>query len=300
ELMEALGGNHVEILFARGQNHGLSQTMEINGSDVIVGAYGSGTKPKLVWNGGSGSMITAGGASRQVTVRDLAFTDPTGDAYGKSGRPTAISTFGQGIAVIGNTFYDVQDGVNANGKPIGLLVQDNEAPSVTGIRSYFVWGEGKQLTILGNTVANSTREHIIRIGGAEGVTIAGNDLTNLDRRDAGDPSDIAKGVIVMQKGKYGYATDNHIRGGGAGVGPLGEGDGLNHTWHRWEYAVWENNTLHDETFFVEHGAEHVDFRYNVLDFDDKWAIQIEGWQSDYQRTSSDITIHGNVVINNGT
>src|SRR5690606_10819192 len=63
---------------------------------------------------------------------------------------------------------------------------------------------------------------------------------------------------------------------------------------------WENNTLHDETFFVEHGAEHVDFRYNVLDFDDKWAIQIEGWQSDYQRTSSDITIHGNVVINNGT
>ena len=181
-----------------------------------------------------------------------------------------------------------------------MLVQHNTAPLETGIRSYFVWGEGKMLTIVGNKVANSTREHIIRIGGAEGVTISGNDLTNLDRRSQGDSIDIAKGVIVMQKGSFGYATDNQIRGGGGGVGPLGGPDGSGDPTARWLWAIWENNVFHDDPFFVEHGAQHLDFRFNVMDFENKWSIQIEGYDSNYQRTSRDITIHNNVVINRGT
>src|SRR5688572_3787762 len=296
-------GDHVEVLFARGQSHNIDRTLDIQQSDVVVGAYGAGAKPMLVWKGsstGARVMISTGLATRQVTVRDLAFTAPDPDLYGKGNRPSAIRPLGNELTVLGNTFHDLSDAVNANGKPSGVLVQDNDAPSATGIRSYFVWGEGRQLTIVGNKVANSTREHIIRIGGAEGVTISGNDLTNLNRTQLGDPTDIAKGVIVMQSGAYGYVTDNQIRGGGGGVGPLSGPDGLNQMESRWLWAIWENNVFHDETFMVESGTEHLDFRYNVLDFDNDWSMQIEGYDSTYNRTSRDITIHGNVAINKGT
>jgi hypothetical protein len=296
-------GDHVEVLFARGQSHNIDRTLDIQQSDVVIGAYGTGAKPMLVWKGsvtGAKVMISTGIATRQVTVRDLAFTAPDPDVYGKGDRPSAIRPLGNEVTVIGNTFHDLSDAVNANGKPDGLLVQDNDAPSVTGIRSYFVWGEGTQLTIVGNKVANSTREHIIRIGGARGVTISGNDLTNLDRTRAGDGSDVAKGVIVMQAGSHGYVTDNQIRGGGGGVGPLSGPDGMNQMDDRWLWAIWENNVFHDQTFMVEHGAEHVDFRFNVLDFDNDWSMQIEGYDSTYNRTARDITIHGNVAINHGT
>lgn len=296
-------GDHVEVLYARGQSHNIDRTLDIQQSDVVIGAYGTGAKPMLVWKGsstGAKVMISTGLATRQVTVRDLAFTAPDPDVYGKGSRPSAIRPLGNELTVFGNTFYDLSDAVNANGKPTGVLVQDNDAPSATGIRSYFVWGEGKQLTIVGNKVANSTREHIIRIGGAEGVTISGNDLTNLNRTQLGDPTDIAKGVIVMQSGSFGYVTDNQIRGGGGGVGPLDGPDGMNQMEARWLWAIWENNVFHDETFMVESGAEHLDFRYNVLDFNNDWSMQIEGYDSTYNRTSRDITIHGNVAINNGT
>jgi hypothetical protein len=55
------------------------------------------------------------------------------------------------------------------------------APSVTGVRSYMIYVQGSDFVIVGDTVANSTREHCLRVDGADRVLIAYNDLNNLDR-----------------------------------------------------------------------------------------------------------------------
>src|SRR5581483_837735 len=97
----------------------------------------------------------------------------------------------------------------------------------------------------GNSAANSTREHIVRIGGATRLNISYNNFTNLNRQGQGDSQDIGKGSIVVQKGSYAYVAHNTVTGGPIGVGPLG-GDtsmALNDKSAAWDWAVVDANTL---------------------------------------------------------
>lgn len=295
-------GAHAEILFRSGQDHSINATMYVERDDVVIGAYGSGAKPRLIWAGGLSrkvGMIQSAGHQRGLTVRDLAFHAPGPDGTNKDNRPFAFNPLGQGVAFVGNTLYDMGGGLNLNGEPTGVLVLNNDAPTETGIREYFIWGQGEQLTILGNYAINSTREHIIRLGGVTGVTMSGNTFDNLDRRSEGDPYDYAKGAISMQKGSFAYVTDNEFLGPTA-IGPLGDGDGLKTADDRWTWAIWENNRFPSEGLQIDHGAEHVSIRYNLFESDDTTMIRLEGFSSSYGRGVVDVQIHGNVGVNNGS
>ena len=175
------------------------------------------------------------------------------------------------------------------------MVQDNEAPLTTGIRGYMVWLQGQDAVILGNTAANSTREHILRMVDTDRVLVAHNEFQNLDRR-AVDRYDDAKGSLVVQQGKFAWAEDNILRGP-AGVGPLGDGDGLNIKWHRWEYAVFKDNVFENRPLFVEHGAEHIRVENNLFNTSGIEAIAIDGWNNTYGRGVVDLTIADNVSVN---
>ena len=83
------------------------------------------------------------------------------------------------------TFMNLDDAVNANGSPHGLLVEDCTSPSVTGLRGYFLWAQGSDIVVLGNSIANSTREHIVRATGVQRMLVAENTFANLDRRPDG-------------------------------------------------------------------------------------------------------------------
>ena len=98
-----------------------------------------------------------------------------------------------------------------------IFVEDNVETSPTALRMYFVWMNGENIAIVGNSVANSATEHIVRGGGWTKLLIAENTFVNID---SGVSGDAPKGTIVMQNGQFGYAAGNTITSGAMGIGPL--------------------------------------------------------------------------------
>ncbi len=303
EILESTG-DHVEILFRRGQSHDVATTFELRNDDIVLGAYGGGQKPVVNWVGEQDnhrSIVTVAPQAQGVTVRDLHLDVPDAHAHTDKRGASAVTAGGRGVAVVNNTFGAVINAVNANGKPDGLLVRGNQAASETGIRAYFVWGEGSRVSILDNFVANSTREHVVRLSsGIKGVTISGNNFNNISRRPDGDRYDTVKTAINVQHGSFAYVTNNTLVGDNA-MGPLGKGDGLSHTEARFEYAVWEHNDhVGGGSMFLNHGLEHADFRFNAMANDDSVAVHMEGYDGRFSRGVVDMTIHGNFASNQGT
>lgn len=295
--------DHVAIYFRRGDTFDTgTNSLLMGGSNSTVGAYGSGAKPVLRYSGPrdrTRPIVNTDPSSRNVTIRDLTFdsiyTGTDGDA---SAMPMAITPYGTSISITGCTFLNVGFAINANTNPNGLLVQDNDAPNVTGIRSYFLWAEGSNFVVLGNKVVNVTREHSIRVFGATRLNFHANDLTNLDRRSI-DPRDDAKAALNIQKSSYAWASGNRLTGPNQ-IGPLGGPTGINEKGARTLFVVFEANDVRDGMLKVTHGAEHVMIRNNILAVDDGAAISVEGYDSEYNRVVSDLTIINNTGLNNGS
>lgn len=189
--------------------------------------------------------------------------------------------------------------MNTNGQPEKVLVMDNTSPLETGLRDYFVWAAGEDIVIVGNTVANSTREHIIRVNGMNRLNVSGNDLSNLRRVELGDRSDIAKGVVTNQSGTYSYIAENDLTGP-SGIGPLNGADGVGTENRRFKHAVFESNVMRNDTFWVRHGAEHVTIRNNVLRFDGGTIFSIDGYSTQFGRGAKDVVYSNNTGHNAST
>jgi flagellar motor switch/type III secretory pathway protein FliN len=294
--------DNTEILFRRGDKFDFDAGIRTKASNVVIGAYGMGDRPVLNYTGPRTrtTFIYVDKGARDFTIRDLTFDTIFNKDTGQKDMPFAVSPAGSNITVTGCQFLNLGYAMNLNGKPTGMLSQDNVAPLKTGLRDYFMWTEGSDVVILGNTVANSTREHIVRMTRIERVNVQYNDFTNLDLRDStADKYDTAKGTIVTQKGKYGYIANNSVKGPW-GVGPLGQGDGLRDKEGRFEWAVVERNQFGTAPLFVQHGAEHVMVRDNVSKRSGGVAFHIDGYASDYGRGVVDVTFLNNTVINTGT
>ncbi len=295
--------SNLRIYFKRGESFDVTtRDMWIYGDNILIGAYGSGENPLLRFVAARDKrrfMIVTADTAANVTIENLTFDSiynaPDGD---QANMPTSLLLNGVNVAVRNNKFLDVGFALNGQTKMNGLLNLDNTAPKITGIRDYFQWFEGKNAVILGNSVANSTREHIVRIFGGERVLVYGNDLTNLNRESV-DRYDGAKGVVAAQRGAYMYIANNKLNGP-SGFGPLGLSSGLGETWARTLYGVFESNVQNNAQFEVKHGAEHIMVRNNVFKYDNATDIQIEGYNTTYQRGVVDLTIVNNTAINNGT
>jgi hypothetical protein len=296
-------GDNTQILLQRGGVYEVDELVYLDRNNVVLGAYGNGDRPVIRWTNSrwapnNKTVIWFDTDRSQFTVRDVEF-DQTYDDTNGNGMPGSLQPSGKGIAVVDNIFRDVGDAVVGSGQPEGILVMNNVVPSETDLRRYFTWIEGSDWTVVGNDVPNSTREHIIRLGNGKRVNVHDNDLANLDRRPQGDQWDFAKGVINVQKGSYAYVSGNRTHGP-SGVGPLGAADGLGDTGARFEHAVFEGNLFNNGQFLFEHGAHNIEFRSNVIDFDGQTAIEVDGWDSQYDRRVRDITIANNTVINNSS
>ena len=294
-------GDHVEVLFRRGQTHNIGQAMVVANDDVIIGAYGAGSKPLMLWTGEHTNRETfvRTAYAHDVTVRDLTFKVANATDSHQHSIPSMLDPHGWGINAVNNTMYDIGYGVRTNAESHGVLVQGNESPDLQGLRNYFIWGEGTGLTVLGNHAENSCKEHILRISAnMTGITVHDNDFAEQDLRHL-DPYDFGKAAVNIQWGQFAYVTGNKLRGANA-VGPLGEGDGRAIAHARAKWVVWENNLHIDGGVYIEHGAEHVDVRNNVFDGDNIKFINVEGPKDGYTRTSLDITLHNNLGVNEGT
>jgi hypothetical protein len=281
--------DNIEILFRRGDTFDAGTVMNIKGDNVVISSYGSGASPVIRWTDNADGFPTIVSPKGDDNVVEyLTFTSTT------SNPPQAIRPSGNNVTIRGNTFKRVGYAINANGKPDGLLVQGNAAPDKNGIISYFVWGEGADHVYQGNKVANSNEEHAIRVVGADRVLVWDNDLTNTIGEAPGDST--PKGALTLHKGSYYWVARNALNEGPVAIGPLGNGDGMNDKGARFRYGVFDGNTF-DTKVAIDHGAERIMFRNNIITSAET-AILVEGRNGSYGRTTNDIAIVNNTVVNN--
>jgi PKD repeat protein len=284
-----------EVLFQAGATYEINSAFQVNHQDIVLDRYGNGADPVLM-NVKRGPTISLQKQDDGVVIQHLIFDSPhpvEANAEAPKVGVDAVAARGRNVVVRGCTFLNIDDGINANGLPQGLLVQDCKAPLATGLRAYLVWGQGQDHVYLGNSAANSTREHIVRMSGLDRVLIAYNDFTNLDRRPA-DKYDYSKGDIEMHRGSYAYIAHNAVSDGPLRAGPLGLGGEPPTSATDW--VVMDGNTLKNTCISVNAGSHHIMIRDNVIHLDHAQAIIIQS-PDRAGRISGDITIAHNTAIN---
>ncbi|MBC7785677.1 MAG: PKD domain-containing protein [Burkholderiales bacterium] len=294
----SLVDDNTEILFHRGDRFDVTDGMWINGTNIVIGAYGAGERPTLMWTGDrdNQAFFNTRDTAKNVTIEDLSIDTRFNKDTNDDGTPLACSVDGTNITVRRNEFLNLQYGVNLNGQPSGALIQDNEAPLQTGLRKYFAWVEGNRITIIGNKAVNSTREHIVRVNLVSKLLVMDNDFANISRRDKGDAWDYRKTALNVQSGEFAYVADNQLDGP-VHIGPLGQDDGLKYTHRRFKYVVADSNEVVDDMLWVKHGAEHVMVRNNLIQQDGQTAINVDSFNSIYNRGVVDLGIYNNTAVN---
>ncbi len=292
--------DNTEVLFRRGDKFNVTEAMAIADTNVVIGAYGTGSRPVLMRQaGGSGrGIISIWISSVDITVRDITFDSPYTFEAGYKGKieADAIYAGGKDITVSGCEFLNLTDAINSDRDVKGLLVENNIAPLTTGIRGYLVWGEGTDHVYLNNTVANSTREHAIRVNFTNRILVAVNDFANRDRTATGDKEDIAKGAIELHTVSHGYVTGNTVRDGALRAGPRGAAEA---TTTKAEWIVFEGNTVLNVGMTIRPGTHHVMIRNNVINNEAGESIVI--YKPDAEgRVSSDITVDNNTAVNHAS
>jgi hypothetical protein len=257
--------NNTTVLFHRGESWDFGDTFQINNSNVVIGAYGSGNAPDLVKVPGGGyGIFYLGSVSNQVVIENLTFDSVYTPVDGSAPEISATGIYPQGsnISILNNTFLNIETAVDAYQAPSGLLVQGNSAPLMQGLRGYFVWMNGNDQVILGNTVVNSTREHIVRSSftTTDRVLIAGNNFANPSDA-AGDPNDSPKTTINIRAGSYVYITDNTLSDATISTGP---DDAMPaNTIVPW--FKFDGNILHNSQFFMHGSVQHAMISNNFTD-----------------------------------
>ncbi len=298
-------GDNTEILFNSGDEFDMSKGAAIANTNVVIGSYGTGAQPILKYTGARNytAILSTTGAAKDVTFENLTFESVFTHDLEKTGMPDAIDAGGTNITAYKLTILNIGYGMNTNAKPTGVLMQQCTSPSVTGLRSYMIYGQGSDFVIVGNTVANSTREHCLRVGGADRILIAYNDLTNLDRRPEGDSLDTDKQTITLHKGSYAYIYGNTTHGGRVEIGPLGEADGLKPTniGHRLNYVRIEANNFTfypDDRVEIDHGTSEVMVCDNTINVTNGAGIAIQAmgmytdWPAYGTRHVEDVIVAG--------
>jgi PKD repeat protein len=282
--------NNTEILLCAGQTFSINESMHINYSNVLIGRYGTGANPIISRSSGNGvSCIASYASTNGLTIQDITFTSPyysTASNAPKIG-VSGIYLGGQNCTVRDCSFLNLDDGINENGNPVGVLIQGNSAPQTVGLRGYMVWGQGAEQVIIDNYAAGTTQEHIVRLVGVNEVTVEGNNFTNHD----------GKGCIEMHKGSYAWIQGNTVTGGDIRLGPLGLwGESPSSST---DSCVIEDNQLTDTFIYLQAGTHNAMISNNIINNTAGQAIEVAGPDSQ-GRTSENITIINNTATDSGT
>lgn len=307
------------ILLRRGDTFEMPAAVKPRGKNLLIGAYGETNtilfglpavasiavpddRPRLLWTGQRVpyGMVEPQRQASDLVIQDVAFDTVFSRDTEKRDMPIAILPRGVNTTVRRCTFYNVGDGINGNQKPVGVLMQDCASPSIVGLRSYLAWVEGKDQVYLGNLAFNSTREAVFRVGnsGGQRILIAHNTFANLDRTKV-DRVDTAKNALTVQFGSDIYVAGNTLMVGPVIVGPLGNKDGLPQKSWRLRNVVVEDNRISRSQLRITHGTVGLVARNNRLWANDRTAINVEGFNHEYQRGSGDVTIVHNTAYNQG-
>jgi hypothetical protein len=215
---------------------------------------------------GNFTMVFMSTSTQSVVVNGLTFNSIYPDNEDNLGLPAGFAPEGSGISILNNTFLNLTDDIEMNQIPSNVLVEGNVSPDPTALNAYFCWIQGYNISVIGNTVANSVGESIIRVGGEtanQNIEIADNTLANLADQ-GGDSNDISKACIAVQGGSDIYIYNNSFNTGVAGEGPLGTMTGANLS-ATVSYVVFDSNILtNGSTFVINPGSVNTMFKNNVV------------------------------------
>jgi hypothetical protein len=279
ERARQLTEDNTTVLFQRGAVHDLYAPFHIEASNVVVTAYGDGSRPVLYWQGNIqyAGIVTMYWWARHIVIDGLEFDSP--------GQPTTTTVFGvkphgNDVTVSDCKFNNVSYAMNTEFGVNGFLAQDNQAGL---LGAYFCWAYGRDHTYLGNIVQNSANEHIIRMANAKRVLIAHNDFQNT-----------IKTTVWAMTGRWCYVAHNTLRRGPMLVGP---NFAYGSPSERFSDVVIEANEILDEGVLLYSGAERIMLRNNIISAPSQAAVSIWGWHSPMSRTVRDVKIYNNTVIN---
>ena len=299
--VNALLADNTTVLFRRGEVFSFGDdSITVFGRNIVFSAYGSGAAPVLMKTPGAGKgMFGLTASADQVVIENFTFDSVYKPVGNIANHITATGVFpgGRNITVRNNTFLNMDDAIDAYRSPTGMLVQDNSAPLTTGLRGYLEYIDGTDQVIVGNYVANSTREHILRSTDdpTQRILIAGNNLDNISRNNV-DPADFPKTTINVRAGHYFYIAGNTLSDAMIGLGP---GPDAPANWSA-ENIVIDGNTLHNAQIYAGGNVHHLEIRNNLLDIEGMQQIWLRPSDPQYaSRMMSDVTIENNTGIGTG-
>ena len=267
----ALMTDDSQILFARGETFVLQNTITIPFSNVTIGAYGDSSlaAPTILLPNASAQyfpMIQTTSTAGNTVIRDLEFT-----AAGTSKIGVGIQPGGQNLVIRSCDFENLDDAINCNLGPVGLLAMDNTAGP---LKEYFTYIKGTDHVYLGNTVADSTGQHNFRTYGIR-VLCYGNDVTNL-------PGGSSIDTLRVNDGSWIYWANNTLHDGPMLVGPLGPDSSGSSPGSAVSWIVIENNRsiqvagqyMSNPRLEIDAGVQHVMIRNNYIESTDATGISV--------------------------
>lgn len=296
--------SNTRVLFESGDTFDTASGINVNGyQNVYIGSYGAGAQPVLMYNGGEtqADLIAAQAGTEGLVIQGLTFDSIYTDYMTNYVFASAIRLNGSNLTVRDNTFLNVYFDIDMSPCPSNVLIQNNTSPSPTGLRKYFAWVQGNDIAIVGNTVANSTVESVIRVGGANDLLLAENNITNL--ADAGgNTADISKATLAVQKGTYAYVYDNVLTDGSAGVGPMDNSypSSVNDQGATFDYSVWNGNLVNNSDLLIQPAAHDILMENNVINTTTGGFVINSTNPLFPTREAENVYIMNNTVINSGT
>jgi len=277
--------SNTRVLFQDGGTYLMTDSgINVGGlQHVYIGSYGTGTQPILMYNGTTvGSMIGFSVNSQGIVVQGLVFDSiyNTPDIYSPTdAAPDVCDVVGNDITLIGNTFYRVSDDFNLNQNPTNVLIQGNSSPTTTDLYDYFVWVEGQEINILGNTVANSINQSVIRVDGpnTSDINISYNNLAKTT-----PSTDSYKSCLTLQWYDYLYAGNNTLTNGPLFTGPLTNVTGANATSAASsQNTVIDSNVLNNSKIGIDAESINTMIRNNVINPPDAYALFVNSTDTSF-------------------
>jgi hypothetical protein len=278
----------IELLFRRGDSFNTYGQMTLAGHNVVVGAYGTGARPVLLYRGPLNytAIIATHKDGHDFTIQDLTFDSEYDTWTNDQGNPRAVTPIGRNTTIRDSQFLNLGYAINTSSKPTGVLAMDNVAPDPASLYGYFAWVQGTDHVYLGNSVAN-VKGHVIRVGGSARINITGNDLSNPVE------GGVIRGTLTLQGGEYVYVARNKLNFAKATVGPLESTETID---QRSRWVVLEGNEF-NSLLILRSGSEELMLRNNLHRRDGSYAIEIEGYDYDLDRGVKNVTIVNNTVVN---
>ena len=255
-------GNDTELLFHNGQSFNVVNSCAIINSDVLISTYGTGAPARLVKVKGTGSSIFNIGAKRHQRgcPGPCARLDVGhGHVWAKEGQRLWLPGHGQQLHRPQLHLPQRRRRRQHRRHALtGVLVQSNYFGME--IRGCCIWSQGYDHVYIGNTMTNSTQEHLIRSSGSgtQRILIEDNNLSRPTQN---------KGSLELRTASFFYVSGNIVHGGTL---RLGLPDGTDPYFSGW--GVVQNNETSKIFVNIRPGLQHVVLRDNVFNYDQNGAV----------------------------